>query len=140
APTEKLPRTACDIRPRPIGSVGEARRFGKLAPKTVRPRLQRDRVATMTKVFAGVLAAVIVSLAAPAHAQAAWDHVARVVVIGDLHGDYGKFHDQLSQAGLINARDAWSGGAAHLVQLGDVPDRAPDTRKILDLLIRLEPQ
>ena len=34
----------------------------------------------------------------------------------------------------------WSGGATHLVQLGDVPDRAPDTRKILDLLMRLEPQ
>jgi hypothetical protein len=26
------------------------------------------------------------------------------------------------------------------VQLGDVPDRAPDTRRILDLLMRLEPQ
>ncbi|MEJ0065741.1 MAG: hypothetical protein WDM85_10195 [Caulobacteraceae bacterium] len=26
------------------------------------------------------------------------------------------------------------------MQVGDVPDRAPDTRKILDLLIKLEPQ
>ena len=80
--------------------------------------------------------------AAPAAAppQTAWDHVARVVVIGDLHGDYDKFHDQLKLAGLINDRDAWSGGATHLVQLGDIPDRAPDTRKILDLLIKLEPQ
>ncbi|HEY2749959.1 metallophosphoesterase [Phenylobacterium sp.] len=94
----------------------------------------------MTRVFAGLLAVLAVSLAAPAQAQSAWDHVARVVVIGDLHGDYGKFHDQLIQAGLINGRDAWSGGATHLVQLGDVPDRAPDTRKILDLLIKLEPQ
>jgi hypothetical protein len=66
--------------------------------------------------------------------------VARVVVIGDLHGDYAKFRDILAQAGLINARGAWRGGATHLVQLGDVPDRAPDTRRILDLLIRLEPQ
>jgi len=31
-------------------------------------------------------------------------------------------------------------GKTHLVQLGDVPDRGPDTRKILDLLIKLEPQ
>ena len=77
---------------------------------------------------------------ARAQPQTAWEHVARVVAIGDLHGDYGKFHDQLSEAGLIDSRDNWSGGATHLVQLGDVPDRAPDTRRILDLLIRLEPQ
>ncbi|HEX5264431.1 MAG TPA: metallophosphoesterase [Phenylobacterium sp.] len=94
----------------------------------------------MIRMFAGLLAALAVGLAAPAQAQTAWDHVARVVVIGDLHGDYAKFHDQLTQAGLINASDAWSGGKTHLVQLGDVPDRAPDTRKILDLLIKLEPQ
>jgi hypothetical protein len=83
--------------------------------------------------------AVLVS-AAPGWAQSSWEHIARVVVIGDLHGDYAKFHDQLVQAGLIDAHDAWSGGKTHLVQLGDVPDRAPDTRKILDLLMRLEPQ
>lgn len=96
----------------------------------------------MIRILALALAALALSLAAPARAepQTAWDHVARVVVIGDLHGDYGKFHDQLTQAGLIDRRDNWSGGKTHLVQLGDVPDRAPDTRRILDLLIRLEPQ
>ena len=107
----------------------------------------------MIKVVVGFLLALNLSGVALARAQAqpqpalsplaalaTWDHVARVVVIGDLHGDYGKFHDQLRQAGLIDARDAWRGGASHLVQLGDVPDRAPDTRRILDLLIRLEPQ
>jgi hypothetical protein len=98
----------------------------------------------MIKVLAAVLAILMIGAAAPAQAetpaQSTWDHVARVVVIGDLHGDYAKFHDQLTQAGLINARDAWTGGNTHLVQLGDVPDRAPDTRKILDLLIKLEPQ
>ncbi|WP_372782206.1 metallophosphoesterase [Phenylobacterium sp.] len=102
----------------------------------------------MMKLLAGLLASLTIAAAAPAQAQtpaqtqvqATWEHVARVVVIGDLHGDYGKFHDQLAQAALIDAHDNWSGGAAHLVQLGDVPDRAPDTRKILDLLIKLEPQ
>jgi hypothetical protein len=95
---------------------------------------------SMIKPLAAFLAALSVSFAAPAQAQSTWQHVARVVVFGDLHGDYAKFHDMLSQAGLIDARDAWNGGATHLVQLGDVPDRAPDTRKILDLLMRLEPQ
>jgi hypothetical protein len=92
--------------------------------------------------FVGLLLAVLAppALAASDRERTQWDHVARVVAIGDLHGDYGKFHDQLRQAGLIDAKDNWSGGATHLVQLGDVPDRAPDTRRILDLLIRLEPQ
>jgi hypothetical protein len=62
------------------------------------------------------------------------------VVFGDLHGDYAKLHDMLVEAGLVDSRDNWSGGKTHLVQLGDVPDRAPDTRRIMDLLIKLEPQ
>ena len=100
----------------------------------------------MIKVAVGLLLALSLSGVALARDPAraippwAWDHVARVVVIGDLHGDYAKLHDQLRQAGLIDARDGWRGGATHLVQLGDVPDRAPDTRRILDLLIRLEPR
>ncbi len=97
-------------------------------------------LASKLRLLVGLLAALMLSGAAPAPAQSAWDHVARVVVMGDLHGDYAKFHDMLGQAGLINARDAWSGGATHLVQIGDVPDRAPDTRRILDLLMKLEPQ
>lgn len=86
-------------------------------------------------------ALLFVLAAAPAAlAQSAWDNVARVVVIGDLHGDYPKFAAMLTEAGLIDARGHWSGGQTHLVQLGDVPDRGADTRKILDLLMRLEPQ
>lgn len=95
----------------------------------------------MAKIVAGLICALALSLCGPAlAAQTAWDHVARVVVFGDLHGDYAKFHDMLGEAGLIDAHDNWSGGKTHLVQVGDVPDRAPDTRKILDLLIKLEPQ
>ena len=94
----------------------------------------------MIRFLAGLLAALSVSVAVPVWAQTSWDHVARVVVMGDLHGDYAKFHDMLIQAGLIDARDNWCGGKTHLVQVGDVPDRAPDTRKILDLLMKLEPQ
>ncbi|HLY78901.1 MAG TPA: metallophosphoesterase [Caulobacteraceae bacterium] len=97
----------------------------------------------MSRFLAGliaVLATIVACRPAVAAPQVAWDHVARVVVMGDLHGDYGKFHDMLSEAGLIDVRDNWHGGKTHLVQVGDVPDRAPDTRKILDLLIKLEPQ
>jgi hypothetical protein len=81
-----------------------------------------------------------VVIAGPAAAQSQWDNVSRVVTIGDLHGDYDKFVAIVTEAGLIDAKGDWIGGAAHLVQVGDVPDRGADTRKILDHLMRLEPQ
>ena len=40
----------------------------------------------------------------PAAAQSQWEGVARVVTIGDLHGDYAKFVDMLNTAGLIDAQ------------------------------------
>jgi Calcineurin-like phosphoesterase len=80
------------------------------------------------------------AVATPAVAQSEWDGVARVVAIGDLHGEYDKFVDMLNTAGLIDAHGDWSGGQTHLVQLGDVPDRGADTRKVIEHLMRLEPQ
>jgi hypothetical protein len=95
----------------------------------------------MTKMLAALLAALaLVLTASPASAQSEWDGVERVVVIGDLHGDYAKFADILQDARLTDGNGDWIGGTAHLVQLGDVPDRAPDTRRILDELMRLERQ
>jgi len=89
---------------------------------------------------AAFFALALLFAAAPARALSEWDGVARVVAIGDLEGDYEKFVDMLRTAGLIDARNNWAGGDAHLVQLGDVPDRGPDSRMIMDLLTRLEPQ
>jgi len=93
--------------------------------------------------FLTALAALVLALTATpaAHAQReGWDNVSRVVAIGDLEGDYEKFADMLRQAGLIDAAGNWSGGATHLVQLGDIPDRGPNSRMIMDHLMRLEPQ
>lgn len=84
--------------------------------------------------------ALVLAGAAPAFAQSAWDGVARVVVIGDLEGDYERFEDSLQDAGLIDRRGNWIGGQAHLVQLGDIPDRGPNSRRIMDHLMRLEGQ
>lgn len=86
------------------------------------------------------LALVLICIAPLARAQSAWDNVARIVVIGDLEGDYEKFVDMLRQAQLINENGRWTGGQTHLVQLGDIPDRGPNSRMIMDLLMRLEPQ
>jgi hypothetical protein len=70
--------------------------------------------------------------------QDAWPAVARIVAVGDLHGDYDQFVTILRDAALVDAETQWTGGAAHLVQLGDVLDRGPDSRRIMDLLMRLE--
>ncbi|MGB7220004.1 MAG: metallophosphoesterase [Vicinamibacterales bacterium] len=66
------------------------------------------------------------------------DGVNRIVAIGDVHGAYDRFVEILGRAGLIDARLRWTGGKTHLVQLGDVVDRGPDSLKVLDLLRRLE--
>jgi hypothetical protein len=80
-------------------------------------------------------------LLAPARlpaAQAEWKNVERVVALGDVHGDYAAFVEVLRSAELIDQRNHWTGGKTHLVQTGDVPDRGPDTKKVMDLLMDLE--
>jgi len=71
-------------------------------------------------------------------AQAEWKNVERVVAIGDVHGDFNAFVEVLKFAGLIDQGHHWTGGKTHLVQTGDVPDRGPDSRKVMDLLMELE--
>ncbi|MBY0563639.1 MAG: metallophosphoesterase [Hyphomonadaceae bacterium] len=93
--------------------------------------------------FLRFLAALVVAFAcfaAPAFARSEWDGVERIVVIGDLEGDYEKFSDMLRTAALIDPAGDWIGGEAHLVQLGDIPDRGPNSRAIIDHLMRLQPQ
>jgi hypothetical protein len=62
----------------------------------------------------------------------------RVVAVGDVHGAYDRFVAILKSAALIDTRLRWSGGRAVLVQTGDILDRGSDSRKVLDLLRRLE--
>ncbi|NND44096.1 MAG: protein-tyrosine-phosphatase [Xanthomonadales bacterium] len=69
-----------------------------------------------------------------------WEGVERIVAVGDLHGDYEQYMKVLRSAGLVNARGKWTGGETHLVQTGDVPDRGPDTRRIIDHLADLKEQ
>lgn len=69
-----------------------------------------------------------------------WQGVSRVVAIGDVHGDKDALVAVLRMASLIDANERWIGGAAHMVQVGDVPARGPQTRDALDLLMRLEPE
>jgi hypothetical protein len=84
--------------------------------------------------------------AGPANAKAKkiddyhWTGVERVVAISDLHGDYAQYLAVMKSAGLIDAAGKWTGGQSHLVQTGDIPDRGPDSRKIIDHLVKLSKQ
>ena len=69
-----------------------------------------------------------------------WEGVERIVAIGDLHGDYGNYIATLKAAGLIDKKGKWSGGNTHLVQTGDIPDRGPDTGKIIKHITKLGKQ
>jgi TPR repeat protein len=73
-------------------------------------------------------------------AAAVWTGVARVIAIGDVHGDYESFAAALRSAGLIDTDGNWAGGNTHLVQTGDIVDRGPDSRAVMDLLIKLQKQ
>ncbi len=72
--------------------------------------------------------------------DAKWQNVERIVAVGDVHGDFEAFSQLLTETGVLDDRGRWSGGKTHLVQVGDVPDRGPDSRKVMDLLMKLEKQ
>jgi len=67
-----------------------------------------------------------------------WQDVPRVIAIGDVHGDKDALVAVLRMASVIDAAERWTGGTSHVVQVGDVPARGPQTRQALDLLMRLE--
>jgi hypothetical protein len=63
-----------------------------------------------------------------------------IVAVGDVHGDVEALTAVLRLAGVIDEKDRWVGGKTRLVQMGDLPDRGPDTRKAIALLRELEKQ
>jgi hypothetical protein len=80
-------------------------------------------------------------LAAPlGFAQDSFEGVERIVAIGDIHGDLDAFVLLLKNAKVLDNRNNWSGGKTHLVIPGDFIDRGNNSRKVMDLLMALEPQ
>jgi len=75
-----------------------------------------------------------------AHAQESWRFAGgpRVVAFADVHGAYSELVALLQATGLIDTDLHWAGGAAHAVSLGDLLDRGPDVRRVLDLIMRLQ--
>lgn len=93
----------------------------------------------LTLLLAGLAAGPgLVPPAGAADDVCAIEGVPRVVAVGDVHGSYDGLVAVLRMAGLVDEKARWSGGKAHLVQVGDFLDRGKDTRGVLDLLMRLQ--
>ena len=82
----------------------------------------------------GSVLALLVAAPLPVSAQ----QPARIVAVGDLHGDFNAWQDIARGAGIVDARGHWSGGKTVLVQLGDVTDREPDSLQIVRSLRQLQ--
>ncbi len=66
--------------------------------------------------------------------------IPKIIAIGDMHGDYAPYRALMLEAGLMDQQGNWIGGDTIFVQTGDIPDRGPDTRKIIESLQLLEQQ
>jgi Calcineurin-like phosphoesterase len=67
-----------------------------------------------------------------------WPGVEKIVVIGDLHGDYESFIKILKDVEVVDQDLHWAAGKTHFVQMGDIMDRGHKPKNILDDLMRLE--
>lgn len=101
-----------------------------------------DSAATPGRVVPPVAASgpVVAQSSVVAAPPAVFDAVKRIVAIGDIHGDYEKFTAVLKLCQITDAQGRWVAGPTHLVQTGDVLDRGPDSKKVMDLLMDLEGQ
>jgi hypothetical protein len=71
----------------------------------------------------------------------------RIIVIGDIHGDYNAFINVLKKSNIINSNLEYIGGKSHVVQVGDILDRKPreldgsdedSEAKIISLIMELQ--
>jgi hypothetical protein len=72
--------------------------------------------------------------------------VKRMIVVGDIHGDWSAYKSSLKAAGVTDHWNNWTGGKTHLVQVGDLIDRKgrgnssdeKSEKKILDHILNLK--
>lgn len=63
-----------------------------------------------------------------------------IYVVGDVHGAYSTILDSLKTLKLVNQENQWTGGTNHFVSLGDLMDRGPSSRQVMDLFMELQIQ
>ncbi len=62
------------------------------------------------------------------------------MAVADVHGSFDGLSEILRETGVVGEDLRWSGGPTTLVQLGDLLDRGPRVREVMDLLMRLQQQ
>ena len=96
------------------------------------------RVASHRAYISSLLLLLAVALAWAGPAKTPAEQAETVVAIGDVHGDFDDFVSILQRTGLIDAQHHWTGNKATLVQVGDLLDRGPKPREVMDLVMALE--
>ncbi len=96
----------------------------------------------MTRYLTRLLALLLACVLPLAAGASSWQYsgVERIVAVSDIHGAYDAMVATLQNAGVLDDGLGWSGGAAHLVIVGDILDRGPRSRAAMDLLMRVERQ
>ncbi len=94
----------------------------------------------LPRIFVALLVTAALISSPVTFAKEVFKKVDRIVVIGDLHGDYDQFVRLLQHNKLVDEDGDWAAGKTHLVQMGDVTDRGPDSLKIIKRLQELEKQ
>src|SRR5580765_6922689 len=61
-----------------------------------------------------------------------------IVAIADVHNDFDDFVAILRHTGLIDQQNHWTGGKTIFVQVGDLLDRGPKPREVMNLMMALE--
>jgi hypothetical protein len=101
------------------------------------PMRETTAVAIRRCVLGIIVSALAAFVAAEEPPQTRFE-AARVVAFGDVHGAFDALTELLIQAEVIDTELRWQGGTTHLVSLGDLVDRGPDSRKVMDMLRRLQ--
>jgi hypothetical protein len=94
---------------------------------------RKSRLWRIVRIALGAFALCLFTAASATAAQPA-----RIVAVGDLHGDYHAWLDVARDAQLIGPSGHWAGGKTVLVQMGDVLDRGDDSLKIVRDLQQLQ--
>jgi len=94
----------------------------------------------MRPVYHLLLVILLGSLSAMVHADAdwRWSDISRVVAVSDIHGAHSGLVQILRKTAVIDDDNRWVGDDTHLVIVGDILDRGPESRASMDLLRALE--
>ena len=85
-----------------------------------------------------LLVLVLAGSACAGPAKATAEPLESIVAIGDVHGDFDGFVAILQRTGLIDKQNHWTGGKTTFVQVGDLLDRGPKPREVMNLMMALE--